>query len=333
MDSAWVFQQLVSQTLARCKGAMTYIDDILIFGAIQEEHDTILLVVLQKLAEKDFHMQLGKCHFSVSELTFVRHMISEDNGISPDPKNVQPILNAPAPMNLWQLWNFLGMITHYSNFLLNLATISKPLQHLHQKETGFVWDKRCQEAFDTLKSMVTNLLKIYIFKPNALTYVSMDASTVGLGAVCLRSKMVRKFPSALQLICYSNESRIFWPPNMKLWQQLGHVNVPKVHLGTPICAATVAVKSNDQWMNFEQVRQMGRTSVGVPLQDVVLAMSQECHPRFPVMLTNAKLWTSHQWPRRSSETEAFDWSGAALGGHHDSDSNRQGPVYCLQVHP
>ncbi|MCP4539773.1 MAG: RNA-directed DNA polymerase, partial [Chloroflexi bacterium] len=77
-DSVSVFQQLVSQTLARCKGAVAYIDDILIFGATQEEHDANLEAVLRKLAEKDFRLQMGKCRFSVPELTFVGHTILAD---------------------------------------------------------------------------------------------------------------------------------------------------------------------------------------------------------------------------------------------------------------
>ncbi len=45
-DSGAVFQWLVAQTLAGLKGTVAYIDDILIYGATQEEHDANLEAVL-----------------------------------------------------------------------------------------------------------------------------------------------------------------------------------------------------------------------------------------------------------------------------------------------
>ncbi len=45
-DSGAIFQRLVAQTLAGLKGAVTYIDDILVYGVIQEEHDGNLEAVM-----------------------------------------------------------------------------------------------------------------------------------------------------------------------------------------------------------------------------------------------------------------------------------------------
>ncbi|GFN92349.1 Gag-Pol polyprotein [Plakobranchus ocellatus] len=94
-DSACVCQRLVSQTLADWPGTITYIDDILIFGSTRAEHDTSLLMPLQRLSDKDFCLQLAKCEFAVPKITFLGHLTSS-NGIQPDPKNVQPILDAPT---------------------------------------------------------------------------------------------------------------------------------------------------------------------------------------------------------------------------------------------
>ena len=41
-ESAAMFQKLVSQTLAGCNNTVSYIDDVLVFGATKEAHDAAL---------------------------------------------------------------------------------------------------------------------------------------------------------------------------------------------------------------------------------------------------------------------------------------------------
>ncbi|GFO08307.1 DNA helicase restriction enzyme type iii r subunit [Plakobranchus ocellatus] len=71
--SASVCQRLVSQTLANCPGTSAYLDDILIFGSSRAEHDANPRLTLQRLSDKDFRLQLVKCEFAVSKVTFLGH--------------------------------------------------------------------------------------------------------------------------------------------------------------------------------------------------------------------------------------------------------------------
>ncbi|GFS11316.1 integrase core domain protein [Elysia marginata] len=77
-DSASVCQRLVSQTLAGCPGTIAYINDILVFGSTQADHDHHLREALQRLESKDFRLQISKCEFSVSRINFLGHIISTD---------------------------------------------------------------------------------------------------------------------------------------------------------------------------------------------------------------------------------------------------------------
>ncbi len=89
-DSAAAFQRRVAQTLHDCSGTIVYIDDILVFGRTKMEHDERLRKVLQRLEEKDFRVNKGKCLFGVEEVNFLGHQLSVD-GVSPDYKNVSAI--------------------------------------------------------------------------------------------------------------------------------------------------------------------------------------------------------------------------------------------------
>ena len=194
-DSASVCQRLVSQTLAGCPGTIAYIDDILVFGSTQEEHDACLREALKRLEAKDFRLQTSKCEISVPEVTFLGHVISA-SGIRPDPKNVEPIQKAPRPTTVKQVASFLGMINYYQEFVPNMATLAEPLRRLQRKGVKFAWSQSCQAAFDRLKAAVSRGVKVFIFDPNAPTYVSVDASDVGVGAVLSQMQNGKEVPIA-----------------------------------------------------------------------------------------------------------------------------------------
>ena len=194
-DSASVCQRLVSQTLAGCPGTIAYIDDILVFGSTQEEHDACLREALKRLEAKDFRLQTSKCAISVPEVTFLGHVISA-SGIRPDPKNVEPIQKAPRPTTVKQVASFLGMVNYYQEFIPNMATLAEPLRRLQRKGVKFAWSQSCQAAFDRLKAAISRGVKVFIFDPNAPTYVSVDASDVGVGAVLSQIQNGKEVPIA-----------------------------------------------------------------------------------------------------------------------------------------
>ncbi|GFS10293.1 RNA-directed DNA polymerase (Reverse transcriptase) domain containing protein [Elysia marginata] len=135
-DSASVCQRFVSQTLDGCPGTIVYIDDIFVFSSTQADHDRHLREALQRLESKDFRLQISKCEFNVSRIDFLGHIISAD-GITPDPKNVQPILDAPTLKTLKQIQSFLSMINYYHDFIKNLSTTAEPLRRLTRKGVKF----------------------------------------------------------------------------------------------------------------------------------------------------------------------------------------------------
>ncbi len=130
-ESGAVFQRLVAETLTGLKGVITYLDNILVFGATKEEHDANLDAAFSRLASKDFRLQLKKCEFTVSTITFLGHVISGD-GIEPDQKNVQPILSAPTLTTETQVKSWISMVGFYSDFLPDLATVAEPLHRLQR---------------------------------------------------------------------------------------------------------------------------------------------------------------------------------------------------------
>ena len=71
-------------------------DDILIFGQDQEEHDARLHAALGKIQEAGATLNPDKCEFSRQCLTFLGHIINQ-HGVSPDPSKTVAVLEMETP--------------------------------------------------------------------------------------------------------------------------------------------------------------------------------------------------------------------------------------------
>ena len=180
-DSASVFQKAVSLTLADCENCIAFIDDILVHGETKEQHDRALAKVLRRLHERDFRLNLPKCLLRRPEVPFLGHLINEQ-GVKPDPKNIEPIINTPVPRTLKQVQSYLGAVNYYAAYVPDLATKAEPLRRLTRKNNRFKFDGTCLTAFNEIKEAIANGLQLAIFDFNADTIVTVDSSDYGLGA-------------------------------------------------------------------------------------------------------------------------------------------------------
>ena len=81
------------------------------------------------------------------------HLISAD-GISPLPDKLDTIKNMPAPKDMKEIKQFLGLTGYYRKFVPRFADISRPLTQLMKKEMKFIWIPECQKSFELLKSFL-----------------------------------------------------------------------------------------------------------------------------------------------------------------------------------
>ncbi len=79
--------------------------------------------------------------------------------------------------------SFLGLVNVYTEFLEDLATAAEPMYAIGRKGVTFNWDSTCQKAFEMIKQMIFNDLVLALYDPNAPTFLSTDASWVGISAV------------------------------------------------------------------------------------------------------------------------------------------------------
>jgi hypothetical protein len=78
---------------------IVFLDDILIYSKLEEEHEQHLRMVLQVLREHRLYAKLSKCSFYEKQIHYLGHIISEE-GITVDPENIEAIRGWSAPNNV-----------------------------------------------------------------------------------------------------------------------------------------------------------------------------------------------------------------------------------------
>jgi hypothetical protein len=167
------------------KFVVVFIDDILIYSKSEEEHVWHLRVILQWLQDHQPYAEFSKCASWLKKVPFLRHIISAE-GIAVDPSKVQEVLDWKSPRLVMQIHSFLGLVAYYSRFIPNISKIAKPMTKLLEKEAKFKWSPQCQEAFLTLKKLLTTapvLAQPDVEKPFDMY---CDASGMGIGGVLMQ---------------------------------------------------------------------------------------------------------------------------------------------------
>jgi hypothetical protein len=116
------FQRLMEKVLAglQWEFAVLYIDDIVVFGfsvAIQLDR---LETVLDSLRRAGL-----KCTLLKPKVEFLGHVVSAQ-GVEPDPKKIPAVVDWEPPMDISQLWSFVGLCTYYRRFVLGFSDVCNP---------------------------------------------------------------------------------------------------------------------------------------------------------------------------------------------------------------
>jgi len=82
------FQRRMSQVLDSLPGVVWHMDDILVYGATEHEHDSRLTAVLQRLQDAGITLNADKCQFSEERVTFLGHVVDR-HGVHAGPEKLR----------------------------------------------------------------------------------------------------------------------------------------------------------------------------------------------------------------------------------------------------
>lgn len=186
------FQRCFRGTVLKgLKGVKSFQDDVLVYGSSEEEHDSRLEEVLQRLKEHNACVNTDKCKFKKDTVKFVGLEISHD-GYKLEQSKIDEIRDLPQPRNKAEIRSLMGKIAYFDRFIFDRATATSEMSKTLQSEP-FEWTPEAENEFSMfVNNIVDQIPKLAYYKDGERFKLAVDASATGLGAVLLQAKTDEK---------------------------------------------------------------------------------------------------------------------------------------------
>ena len=190
------FQRIMNNALRDFLGkfVIVYLDDIVIYSDSDSEHKQHLEQVFETLQKNDLFARPSKCIIGAPELEFCGHIVGQGL-VRPTASKVQAIQDWPAPRNVHEVRQFLGLASYYRRYVSGFAKIAAPLSDLlveadaelrKKKFRPIRWTPTAQHAFVALKkSLVSEPVLIQPDRSKRFR-IETDASEWAIGCVLLQ---------------------------------------------------------------------------------------------------------------------------------------------------
>jgi hypothetical protein len=129
-------------TGSRC---FVFLDDIVVYAKSLAEHDAKIKQVFDRFRESNLKLKLEKCELLRREVSYLRHVISE-NGVLPDKTKTKTIEEFPTPQTVKQFRSVLGLISYYRCFIQRFSKLAVPLHKLLKKDARYEWTNRSKHS-------------------------------------------------------------------------------------------------------------------------------------------------------------------------------------------
>ena len=170
------FQKRISQILTGLQGVLCLMEDVIIFGMDQKEHDERLFASLTKIQTAGVTLNPSKCKFNKCQLKYIGHLIHQ-RGIQADPVKTSVIREMKPLTNVSELRRFMHQLGKFSS---NLAHLNQPLRQLLSKKSTWMWRPSQDKSFSDIKIELSKPTIPSLYNPQAPTKISVDASFYGL---------------------------------------------------------------------------------------------------------------------------------------------------------
>ncbi|GJX93085.1 reverse transcriptase domain-containing protein [Tanacetum coccineum] len=176
-----IFHDMIQETME------VFMDDFSVFWDSFSSCLSHLDKMLKRCKDTNLVLNWEKCHFMVKEGIVLGHKISM-SGIEVYKAKVNVIAKLPHPTTVKGVRNFLGHAGFYRRFIQDFSKIARPMTHLLEKETPFIFLKECIEAFNILKKKLTEAPILVAPNCDLPFEIMCDASDYAIGAVLGKRK-------------------------------------------------------------------------------------------------------------------------------------------------
>lgn len=162
-----VFIKEVRKVVSLEPNAISIYDDVLVFGATQEEHDQALTLNMKK----------GRLNL---RLVTPFGTVYSGEGISPEPNKVAALQSSGPSQFRAEVRSFIFFAGANADFMEGFARVTAPLRGLIKEGARFQWTPDCQRAFEQTKAMLSGDTVMAYFNLHRKIKLMTDAGPQGL---------------------------------------------------------------------------------------------------------------------------------------------------------
>nr|GEU82303.1 reverse transcriptase domain-containing protein [Tanacetum cinerariifolium] len=171
-----IFHDMIEQTME------VFIDDFSVFENSFSTYLTNLERMLKRFEDTKLALNWEKIHFMVKEGIVLGHKISK-KGIEVDKAKIKVISKLSHPTTVKGIRSFLGHGGFYRRFIKDFSKISRPMTHLLEKNSPFIFSNDCIQEFQILKKKLTEASILIAPNWDQPFELMCDASDFAIGAI------------------------------------------------------------------------------------------------------------------------------------------------------
>ena len=158
-------QELLNNTLREYLNifVIVYLNDILIFSQIIEEHEQHIKKVLECLSKRNLLIKSEKCDWHKKEVDFLRFIV-EINDVRMNPDKLTSVKAWPVPTNVKEVQAFLGFVNY------------------NIKDRPWKWEEDEQTAFERLRDACLSNSVLRMVDMSSSIRIETDAFNLAIGA-------------------------------------------------------------------------------------------------------------------------------------------------------
>ena len=184
------FQRLMQNCLSELNliYCLIYLDDIIVFSQMVQEHLHRLCVVFDWFREYNLKLKPSKCSLFKEGINYLAHGVSKE-GVQPSNSNLRAIAECAPPQTYKEIWAFLSLVGHFQWFIKGFSHIAQLLNRLLSGEgvsRKLEWVSLPEDAlraFDALKQVCMSTPVLVFANYTKEFLLETSASKEELGAV------------------------------------------------------------------------------------------------------------------------------------------------------
>lgn len=183
------------------------------------EHALDVYRILHRVAHAGGTFSPSKVQLAKPTAVILGHKCTPEGRV-PDEQKVEKILKWPPLTSVKEVRGFLGLCGTVRIWIKNYSLIARPLTELVRKDEEFVWDDRREEAFQTLKQIITSApaLKPIDYTSDNPIVLSVDSSQIAVGFILSQEDdNGRKRPARYGSIPMNEREARYSQPKLELY--------------------------------------------------------------------------------------------------------------------